>query len=347
MEIMENESNLPAVKKEETFIDKTKQKVLSTSEKLGLAMTKRKEQMLETKKRVEESIALKPKGLDGKQVLYMPEAGYTRSLSIIEALRKLEEQVKGPLNKNYSVISGTGNSALIAVCLANGMSATEIKEMWLDKWINAYKVSLKDRLIRSLTVKKVYGFRVKKAREILEGIFSYGDKEKKLMTFDDLEEEVQLPAAFGRFKETEMYSKGNTPKETIVNALIDTVIDPNHFDAKETVEGKGTPLVIDDFEFNILLNNSAVLLTKVEAPSVHSDYGSLNNAGSSTLNKPINDFNNFNNKTNLDVFAKNFSPKRIKIVAKEIPGFIPKNSTDKDAIELAIEAGKTPKIIRY
>lgn len=349
MEIMEDQEILPAVKKESTspIVEKVKDKIISTSDLLGLAISKRKEQLELIKSKVNESVALRPTGFNGKQVLYMPEVGYTRSLSIIESLRKLEEQIGGKINKNYDIISGSGNSALIATLLSKGMVVQEIKRFWLNNWINAYRVSIKDRLIRSFTVKSVHGYRVKKAKDILSKAFSFGGDNKKLMTFNDLEEEVFLPAAFGRFKETEIYSKGNTPEETLVDALIDTVIDPNHFDAVETIKGKGVPIPIKDFEFNILLNSKAVLLTKIDVPFLHSDYGDLNHASEGKLNKPSSDLDSFNTKTNLESFSKNYSPKRVKIETGEIPSVIPKNSTESKAIDLAIEAGKNPRIIRY
>jgi len=339
MEIMDQESNLPAVPRT-SFVEKFKEKALTTSEMFGLAISKREKQLATIKKDVEESLAMSPKGFNGKQVLYMPDVGYTRSFSIIESLKMLEDEFGERISKRYDIISGSGGSSIIAICLSIGMSVSEIKTFWIEKWINAYKVGAKDRLFRSLTIKKVYGFRVKKAKSILESFFGEN------MTMSDLESEVHLLAMFGRYKETQIYSKLETPNVNIIDVLMDTAIDPTHFDAKETVEGKGTPLTVNDLELNILLNNKSVLLTKMEVPFLHSDYGNLNNATAAELSNPNKDATNFMNKVNTESFSKNFSPKRVKILTKEIPSVIPRNSTDKKLIELAIEAGKNPTISR-
>lgn len=296
---------------------------------------------------IESAEFLKPKGLDGQNVLVLPHVGYTRSLSVLECLKGLEVKQNKPIHQIFDVINGNGYSSIIAASLAKGFSIEKIKEFWLGDWKKLHEPNFIERLKLAIHPKKKYGYSVANAKKKLSDFFKQTDDVRIQYCFKDLSTEVYLPSIYGRLKEGKVYSISETPNLPIVDALMDTALDPFSFDAKETVKGKGLPLCISDSELSILLNNKNVLVTKVESPLPHTDYGDLNNATHERLAIPERDKNNLIRKSDTDSFVDNFRPKRIKIECQRLPDQIPINSTDVVSIQLAIEAGKKVKIGKY
>lgn len=313
-------------------------KVFSENPVWSMIFNKHKKKEIEISE-IEEANFLKPAGVNGT-VLVMPDVGFTRSLSIIECLSELERSQNKSIYEMYDFINGSGNSSIIACALALGKTAQELKTFWIEEWSKAYTVNFSDRISKSLSVKKKFGYSVKKARKILENYFKKGESVKDQYKLSDLKTEIYQPSIYGRLKEGTFYSQGKNPDMPIVDVLMDTAIDPHHFDAVETVKGKGVPLMIYDSELNLLVQNQDCYVTKVSAPVPHSDYGNLNNATSKELALPERDKNLLINKANIDSFVSNYSINRIEINCKAIPNQIHRNSTDKNALILAIEAGR-------
>ena len=304
---------------------------------------KDKESFLPKSKEIEQSTFLKPKGVKGS-ILIMPDVGYTRTLSIIECLIAIEESQNKQIHEMYDIINGSGNSSILSLALALGKPMQEIKNFWLEKWILAYTVGITDRVKKTLSVKKRFGYSVKKAKKILEEFFKKNDFLEKQYKLSDLKTEIYQPSIYGRLKEGTFYSQGKNPDLPIVDVLMDTAIDPYHFDAVETVKNKGIPLMIYDSELMLLLQNGNCSVTKINAPYPHVDYGSLNNATSSELSLPERDKNILINNSNIDSFVSNYPVKRLEINCKPIPNQIHRNSTDKQALALAIEAGMKTEV---
>jgi hypothetical protein len=298
-------------------------------------------------KDVETANALKPKNLNKRNVLYLPYVGYTRSLSIIQCLVEMEKKTGKQLYELYDVISGSGDSAIIAACCALGKTAEEIKTFFINDWVKAYQANLIERSLRKvddlniLTPKK-YGFSSSKARSILKDFFKVSSSNGYIQNkFYDLKTEVYFLVIYSRFKESFAYTKATSENLPIVDALMDVCLNPFDFNQSETVKGKGIPMFVPDMELLVLQENKEVNLTKIDVPYLHKDHGSLNHAGLKELAPVIRDQSDFITKINIETHVKNFNSKRVKYECKPISNLIPKNSTSLTALNEAIEAGKT------
>ena len=344
MEILEDTEDEQIVLKTETF-DKNDQYLFHVSRFFANSQLKRQDKIKGLIGNIETAKALHPTHLNKKHVLCLPSVEFTRSLSIIQCLIEMEQTLGKKIHEQYDVISATGDSSIIAVACGLGEELNSLKEFWVTEWRQAYTANILDKALRSIQSfnvmgKNKSGFSAKKAKKILSNFLKIGDNVSIQKTFHDLKTEVYLPALFARMKETFAYTKATSKDLPLCDALADLCLNPMYFDIKETVNGKGIPLNIKDSELFITQGNKGVLLTKIEVPYLHTDYGNLDHATDKELAPVIKDSYDFLTKIYTENHEKNFKLEKIKYVCKEIPANIKKNSVRLSYMFQAIEAGK-------
>lgn len=229
---------------------------------------KRKERLANTKKEVEEALALKPSGLDGKRILTGDNCDYSRGAALIKILMGLQmwhnnqENLNGPgegklLCERYDALSFSGIEQIISFYIALGSKVKGDGDLeYLLKW---YKEEC-SKIYSTLSMEEVK----KKGMQILNGITPKHFKKKsnpglsiknvekivgslfenkttgKPFRLKDMYCEVYQPLFF-EDEQTKVYSRAETPDAKIIDVILNTGLDPLYFQSRN-IEGLGISL---------------------------------------------------------------------------------------------------------
>ncbi len=321
--------NPEPIKKEEkkSLIKKIKSGIIRPKDFKSQAIEEaqqRKERLTKVREEVNESSALKPVGFDGFSVLTGDDCDYSRGLSYIPNLIKLEEALNkregnSHLNERkllcefYNLISFSGIEIVIGMYIACGNKTIGKGSLsYLKKW---YKNSLSKiyypasyenikknsaNIINKLKFKKFQsppnsGLSIKQAGKIIGELFKNTDTGEPLR-MKDLHCEVYQPL-FLDDKQTRVYSRAETPEAKILDVVLNTGLSPRFFQSRPIdigrVKGemKGISLgpTRRSFDLPIAQHNSNIQIVSFGASPVYQesekDMAGINVAESAFLDK--------------------------------------------------------------
>lgn len=324
--------NPEPIKKEEkkSLIKKIKSGIIRPKDFKSQAIEEaqqRKERLTKVREEVNESSALKPVGLDGLKILTGDDCDYSRGLSYIPNLIKLEEEhnkYEGNSHLNerkllcefYNLISFSGIEIVIGMYIACGNKTIGKGSLsYLKKW---YKNSLSKifypgsyenikkngfTVLNKLKFKKFQsppnsGLSIKQAGKIIGELFKHVDTGEPLR-MKDLHCEVYQPL-FLDDKQTRVYSRSETPDAKIVDVILNTGLSPRFFQSRPIdigrVKGemKGVSLgpTRRSFDLPIAQNNKNIKIVSFGAEAVYQesedDMAGINVAESAFLDKAKN-----------------------------------------------------------
>ena len=324
--------NPEPIKKEEkkSLIKKIKSGIIRPKDFKSQAIEEaqqRKERLTKVREEVNESSALKPVGLDGLKILTGDDCDYSRGLSYIPNLIKLEEfhnkqegnshlNERKLLSEYYNLISFSGVEIVIGMYIACGNKTIGKGSLsYFKKWYKNdlskiyYPASYENikkngaNIINKLKFKKFQsppnsGLSIKQAGKIIGELFKHVDTGEPLR-MKDLHCEVYQPL-FLDDKQTRVYSRSETPDAKIVDVILNTGLSPRYFQSRPIDIGrvKGEMKGISmgptrrSFDLPIAQNNKNIKIVSFGAAPVYQeseeDMAGINVAESAFLDKSKN-----------------------------------------------------------
>lgn len=199
-----------------------------------------------------EAKALKPVGLDNKNVLTCDDVGYTKAAGIIKYImmmenelnKNVEEADRRLINEFYDCFAFSGPPTIIALYLSLGKksvgngSIEYLLNWWIHKFRYAFSATpgqnAKAKIARLFKGKEPEGFSEKKVRKILEGLF-INPNTKEQYTLSDINKEVYQPMMLMDLR-ARAYTKWESPNTSLVDVAMNCAIDPQLFHTKQTEE---------------------------------------------------------------------------------------------------------------
>jgi len=258
----------------------------------------RKTRLAKTKSEVDEALALKPSGLDGKRILTGDNCDYSRGAALIKILMGLqmwhnkEDNLTRPnegklLCERYHAISFSGIETVIGFYVALGDKVKGEGDLeYLLKW---YKeecskiystLSIEEakkkgmQIINGITPKKLRkkpnpGLSIKHVEKIVGSLFEHKTTREPLR-LKDMYCEVYQPL-FLEDEQTKVYSIAETPDARIIDVILDTGLDPLYFQSRN-IEGLGISLGPSRRSYDLPLaqNNENIDITSIGASPTYS-----------------------------------------------------------------------------
>jgi hypothetical protein len=287
----------------------------------------RKDRLTKIKEEVNESSALKPIGLDGLNILTGDDCDYSRGLSYIPNLIKLEDahnkqsgitgiNERKLLCEFYNLISFSGIEIVIGMYIACGNKTVGKGSLsFLKKWYKLnlskiyYRASYENfktngkRVLNKLKFstfqdKPNSGLSIKQAGKVISELFRHRDTGEEL-TMKDLHCEVYQPL-FLDDKQTRVYSRAETPDAKIVDVILNTGLSPRFFQSRKieigSKKGEMTRISLGpvrrSFDLPIAMHNKNINIVSFGATQVYQeskpDMEGINVAESAFLDKSKN-----------------------------------------------------------
>ncbi|UCE67066.1 MAG: hypothetical protein JSU85_03370 [Candidatus Zixiibacteriota bacterium] len=258
------ETNVDTPKESATiksFIDK----ITNWKQKAVEEAQKRKDRLTRIRGDVNEASALKPFGLDGQTIVTGDHVDYTKTVSLIVNLKKLEQNFNKKSNNGESryqllsefvdIVSFSGISSVIGlyIALGNKSKGKGNLDFLLNWFINelskAYSYTSLENwkkrgldITNRLKIKKFQnlpnpGFSVKNAEKIIGELFrnEYTGEDFRLK---DLVCEIYQPLILDD-EQTRVYTKISKPNARLVDVVLDTSLDPLYFQSRKILIANG------------------------------------------------------------------------------------------------------------
>lgn len=270
----------PTKKEEEGIFFKIKEKILPKNQEL--------ESLNRLSEIVRKADGLKPEFYYGEKsnCLCIEDVGFARSLGIIHLLKNFEYQNDVRFSKDFSLISGLGNGAIVSLALALNFDLDRIEYFWRNAWKEVYETSVLGSALNvaksSLKGKSEHGRSRKKALTALTSFFSKDGKGKELYTFEDLKCEVYIPVMNAN-NQVHVYTKATSKDASIAIAICDS-LDPLDFDSEELIKSNPFHVSFDkSTDITLALSNPKMNILCFGAPQRVFDHGEFKNPTKSEL----------------------------------------------------------------
>jgi hypothetical protein len=196
------------------------------------------------------------------QALVFDQCYYTRGLGLIEIASSLESKLTQTLNSYYSVFSGVGYGAIIALWASRGGNMADLKNWWLTDLKKATRgVSL-------------FGSGRRNPNKLIKAIRKLFQELGDDLYLSDLKTDVFIPCIDISGRALPLTAKA-FPRLKIYEAIACTILDPVEFNTNAFMEGYS--LMAGDFvksPVRYLAHNSGLKITNIFSPARVYDHSS-------------------------------------------------------------------------
>ena len=285
----------------------------------ALKRSEDRDKIIATKRgQVQESVALKPVGLDGLRIMTADDCDYSRGVVIIQNLITAlkfhnagikEINRKKLLCEYHDVFSFSGASTVIGLHVALGDKA--MAKGNLEAFLKWYHIELSKvysptsagellkkgkKILQGMKPKKMRkspnpGFSLKNVEKIVGALFT-NQNTAEPFRMKDLHCEVYQPMMLDD-ERSFVYSKEETPEAKLVDVVINTALDPNYFQTRK-IEGMGISKgpIRRSFDLPIAQHNENIEIISVGCELTYreseEELEGVTPAQNSFINKPQN-----------------------------------------------------------